>query len=107
MNEEFDEVVDIAKRHKLEETLSSIKGFFGTRIHQLFVAQTKEQLDEVSDILLDPATRSFADLMELKGQRLVLLSNLTLFEDAAQTLEDRIQKLLDLENQTEHNENQE
>lgn len=96
--------IDITKRKNKQKLLAELKVFLSSPLHTLFVETTQDQLTEVDSIILDPATITFGPIMELKGQKLVLTSNLTLFEDAAQTLEDRIQEMLDLENQTEPNE---
>lgn len=106
MIDQDEDEVNVVKRKELQSTLVKVNDFLGSYIHKLFVDTTQIQLDEVTEILLDSETRDHAYIMELKGQRFVLSSNLSLFEDAAQTLEKRIEAFLNSENQTEPSTNQ-
>lgn len=95
-------------KKRLEELVEAISGFINSPVHTIYMGATKRQHEEVeSNILeLDPLSPELArQFAYLHGQRLVLSSNLTLFEDAVSNLKARIQDILDAENPISHSNN--
>ena len=102
--------MSIEGRKKLESLRDEIKAFVGTKVHAIFVSNTERDIVAVEERLLDDDVEKAEDIytfVGLKGQRKVLKANITLFEDAVANLDNRIQELLDEENQTLRNKIQE
>jgi len=100
--------MSVENRKRLEALVAELKVFIlpESKIHKIFVENTKRDLAFVEERLLDDVIEKSSDAFTftyLKGQRLVLKANVTLFEDTVATLESRIQAMLDEENQTQRN----
>lgn len=95
-------------KKRLIDLRDAIQAFLNTPVHVAFVGSTKRDLAAISENILDHDYLS-PDLAQqiayLQGQRKVLESNLTLFEDTVDNLEDRIQAILDEENPIPHSTN--
>lgn len=92
----------IEERKRLEAALEEFRKFVGTPeapgsvIHREYVAATRADLAAVEErILSDEITKpeDFFTLLDLRGRRAVLRSNLTSFEDTVANLEARIQQM--------------
>lgn len=95
-------------KKRLEELVESISSFINSPIHVIYLGSTKRDLEAINESILENPILSEKDTFELanlKGQRQVLISNLTLFEDAVSNLKARIQAILDEENPISHNDN--
>jgi len=98
--------MSVENRKRLEALVLELKSFISSKVHLIFVENTKRDLDFIEERILDDEieneTNAFT-FATLKGQRRVLKSNVTIFEDTVATLESRIQAMLDEENQTQRN----
>ena len=85
---------EIERTQKLRD---EVRAFIGSPLHKMFLTSTENDLSFVNEQLLDSPVEDLKAaflLAELKGKRQVLLSNVTLFEDAVATLDNRIEELI-------------
>lgn len=86
----------IEERQRLEKVLEGWKAFIASPIHAEYVAATRKDLAAVDLRILEDDICKVEDLfnlLDLRGQRRVLSSNLSAFEDTVATLEAQIQQM--------------
>lgn len=100
----------IESRKRLQALLESLKTFQGTVVHTFYVGQCRRDLDSINERILEDDLVTDADIYELfkrRGMRFKAFEAITFFEDAVATLEGRVEELLNQENQTLQNQQNE
>lgn len=98
--------ISLESRKRLQGLVLLLKEFIGTPIHVFYKGQNQRDLDAINERLLDDDLTSVADLFELanrRGKREKVIEDISFFEDAVATLEGRIEEMLNLENETLQN----
>lgn len=81
----------------LQVLRKELSGFTKSKVHALFLKETSADLEAVEQRILEDDITSVEDLftlLDVRGQRRVLRSNLSLFEDAVATLDNRIEQMI-------------
>jgi Mg2+ and Co2+ transporter CorA len=81
----------------LQTLHKEVIAFKSSKVYALFMESTQTDLSVIEERILDDeltGDKDLYNLLNLRGQRMVLKSNLSLFEDAIGTLANRIEQMI-------------